>query len=546
MESVIKFHRNWRHLRAPLLALLILLLPSICFSQSIRGAEKPGMAAIRADMDAQRKIGGNHVNYFDQSPQSELSEAECDSFFDIGYHPQPKADSAEPKLGQKVFGWHPWYMGSAYYSYDFSALSTISYYGYEVNPANGNPISVHNWKTTDLVTLAHAAGCKVELTVTNTTETPSRQLFSSPSAVENLIDNLIEMLFIQDADGITLDFEDLGADDRFYFINFLWELRTRLSFEYPRGKITVAVPPFDWDNVYDLEVLDSLADQVVIMGYNFYGPGSLHAGPSSVEQTGAGAMPLDLNAAVDYYRRTIDSSHLILALPWYGFEWKICDTTDASFVRSVPFRDASQLLRNGYELFIDTLTGCRVYQKASDNCMLQVWMDTPYSYGKKLDLIAAKKIGGAGIWGLGYDNGMDEYWDVTKGKSAAQDSVKTPEKTTEETGIIAWLKSLTVEEVIQYLSVIFLVVFGVCFVGITYLVVKDCRTKEAVLSKTNLLLLFSFGIALVALIGYNLLPGTREMLKNWFPIALFIFLLVTLIIFLLGRVSKSDVNKNLP
>ena len=67
----------------------------------------------------------------------------------------------------EVFGWHPYWMGTAYNNYDFSLLSTFSYFSYEVNPSTGNYNSIHSWKTSPAIAMAQAAGVKVELAVTN-------------------------------------------------------------------------------------------------------------------------------------------------------------------------------------------------------------------------------------------------------------------------------------------------------------------------------------------------------------------------------------------
>ena len=68
-----------------------------------------------------------------------------------------------------VFGWHPYWMGLSYKSYDYSILNTIAYYAYDIDPIDGsytNPSVVEDWKQTDMVELAHASGGKVQLTIT--------------------------------------------------------------------------------------------------------------------------------------------------------------------------------------------------------------------------------------------------------------------------------------------------------------------------------------------------------------------------------------------
>ncbi|NJO01139.1 MAG: hypothetical protein HC880_05045 [Bacteroidia bacterium] len=71
------------------------------------------------------------------------------------------------KSGIKVFGWHPHWMKDAYQSYNFSLLSAVAYFSYELDPARGSYRSVHDWETTDLIPKAHASGCKVLLSISN-------------------------------------------------------------------------------------------------------------------------------------------------------------------------------------------------------------------------------------------------------------------------------------------------------------------------------------------------------------------------------------------
>ena len=67
----------------------------------------------------------------------------------------------------KVFGWHPYWMGNAHKSYNYSLLSYISYFSYEVNPKTGFYDNIYNWRKTTLVDSAKKYDCKVLLTLTN-------------------------------------------------------------------------------------------------------------------------------------------------------------------------------------------------------------------------------------------------------------------------------------------------------------------------------------------------------------------------------------------
>jgi hypothetical protein len=79
-------------------------------------------------------------------------------------------NEAKRKLNRKyeVFGWHPYWMGSAWESYSFDLLSTVAYFCYKVDPVDGsctNPEQIRDWRTTAMIDSAKAHQCRVLLTV---------------------------------------------------------------------------------------------------------------------------------------------------------------------------------------------------------------------------------------------------------------------------------------------------------------------------------------------------------------------------------------------
>ena len=54
-------------------------------------------------------------------------------------------------LEKVVYGWHPYWVGSAYNNYDWNLLSHFSFFSYEVNENDGEPLSTHGWSTSAAV-----------------------------------------------------------------------------------------------------------------------------------------------------------------------------------------------------------------------------------------------------------------------------------------------------------------------------------------------------------------------------------------------------------
>ena len=70
-------------------------------------------------------------------------------------------------LDKIVYGWHPYWVGSAYQNYQWDLLSHLSFFSYEVNASDGQPITTHGWNTSAAVNAALASGnTQVTLCVT--------------------------------------------------------------------------------------------------------------------------------------------------------------------------------------------------------------------------------------------------------------------------------------------------------------------------------------------------------------------------------------------
>lgn len=325
----------------------------------------------------------------------------------------------------KVFGWHPYWMGTAYESYNFTLLSYIAYFSYELDPVNGSYKSIHNWKTTALIDSAHANQTKVLLTVTNFGASKNRKFLNNIKAQKNLVRQLITLLKERNGDGVNIDFEGVRPQDRDELTNFIIDLSSSLKTENSKYSVTVSIPAFDFNNVYNISSLASHIDLFVIMGYEIHGVKSKMAGPVSPLGSGNRWSPLNLERSVDeYIIAGIPPKKLLLALPYYGVEWETYDLKFPSkakrFVKYHNYRNVKKITNN-YSCVIDepSLSKYYAYRDANNNYR-QIWFDDSLTLGMKYDWIKEKEIGGAGIWALGYDNGTTELWQLL-GKKFAYD-----------------------------------------------------------------------------------------------------------------------------
>ena len=318
-------------------------------------------------------------------------------------------------LSHIVFGWHPYWLAAAHETHDYSLLSDISYFSYEVDPATGGYTTIHQWRTTPLVDLAQAAGTRVNLCVTLFSNHAT--LFGNPDAVTTLIDSLISLVKYRDADGVNIDFEEVPASQRDNLRDFMVRLSDRFHEEIPGSQVSAAIPAVDWRGAWDVAGMSGSVDLFIIMGYGYHWPGSSHAGPVAPRHSGDRWSPIDLTRSIDTYLGLgVPKEKLVLGLPWYGLSWPT-SSDDApapttgrgtsrtySAVRSTYGIDSSRWDSASQTPWIAVST--------SDSTWQQIWFDDERSTRSKYELAVMKGIAGVGIWALGYDGGYRDLWDA--------------------------------------------------------------------------------------------------------------------------------------
>lgn len=330
--------------------------------------------------------------------------------------------------GVEVFGWHTYYMGSAYESYNFNLLTTIAYFSYDINPETGGYRSdypINDWKTTGLIDSAHIKGCDVLLTITNHGAENNRLFLNNLTAQQNLIDSLINLLQLRDADGININFENLPNGVSQQMTDFVQTVAAVLKQVNPKYKITMALPAVDHTNAFNIKDLKTVVERFVIMGYDYHSGSSTSAGPvAPLPPKGkTNANMYNLQKSVDaYVAAGLPQSKMILAFPYYGRVWESndADFSTAKFTQSLTYRAIRSNYEPFYEMQYDPNSTSYYFQYIDDSTQkhIQCWFDNEYTLGKKYDWVNDEKLRGIGIWALGYDNGYTELWSLIDEKFA--------------------------------------------------------------------------------------------------------------------------------
>jgi spore germination protein YaaH len=330
-------------------------------------------------------------------------------------------DSRACNLNKRVYGWHPYWSAGLEANYDWDGLTDLCYFAYDVNFANGNASSTHNWSTASVVTTAQSNGVNVTLCATLFSDHTT--FFGSATSQQTLITNLINLVQARNAKGVNIDFEGMGASHKTPFTNFMINLCNQMHAAVPGSEVSICLYAVDWSNVFDMAALNPYVDLFIIMGYDYYWSGSSTAGPESPLYNFQTTYNYTLAKTLTFYlKQGTTPSKLLLGLPWYGREWAttastIPSATTGGGTSSVTYATLRNNVSGNYSSRQwDPISYSSWYPSVRGGVNWQAFVDDAYSMGKRFDLVNQRGIGGIGIWALGYDDGYNDFWDLIRDK----------------------------------------------------------------------------------------------------------------------------------
>lgn len=325
-------------------------------------------------------------------------------------------------LQKRVFGWHPYWVGSVYNNYQWNLLSDLCYFDYAVSPTTGNNTnSSFQWSTSAAVTAAINNGTDVHICATLFGSHST--FWASSTAQQTFITNIISLLQARGGKGVNIDFEGMGSSDRIPFTNFMANLSSQLHSAIPGSELSMALYAVDWSNTFDIPNLVNSVDLFVIMGYDYYWSGSTTAGPDDPLYNFQTSYNYTLERSMTFYlNQGMPLNKLLLGLPYYGREWETTvNTIPGPTTGNYSATKTYAVVRNNTNGYYSTqhwdansYTPYYVFQLNSN--WVQCFINSKYSLSKRFYAVNVRGIGGIGIWALGYDDGYSDYWDAIEEK----------------------------------------------------------------------------------------------------------------------------------
>lgn len=350
------------------------------------------------------------------------------------------------KGNKEIFGFAPYWNIDKLENTNFNLLTTLAYFGVPVN-SNGTLaqddqgyIIFQSKKATSIFQKAHTHGTRVVLTLTQMDNWTIEQFLDNPYAQSLAIYQATQAVEKRGIDGLNIDFEYTGNPGQAYrdaFTIFIKNITQKMHQKTPESKVTVsvyasAVRDFQ---LYDIAKLSVASDGIFMMAYDFAIAGSDTAMPTSpLYGYKNGKYWYDVSTAVDDFLSVMPAKKLILGLPWYGYNYLVyepkvnTETLPYYSWKGTPTAQAYTFAKNNIypsmpdvDNYIkgwdnDGKTSWIAYHITDTDTWRMLFLDDARSLSIKYTFVNNKKLGGVGMWALGFDEGTTELWTLLEKK----------------------------------------------------------------------------------------------------------------------------------
>jgi len=314
--------------------------------------------------------------------------------------------SAPSLQSHEIFAFAPYWTLPSASSFNVADMTTLSYFGLDVN-ANGTiDESGDGWTgyesqdLSDLITRAHAAGDRVVLTAECFNQATLNAVTSNPSAATTLGNELVSLVEAKNLDGINIDFEGAGPSDQQGLDRMMARVSSIIRAADSHWQITMdtyASSAGDPDGFYDIAGLAPSVDAFFVMAYQMGGP----TGSANSQFSGSN---FSAEEALNEYSQAVTTSKVILGLPFYGYDWPTTGPSSSASATgpATPVPDA-QIDTKSTSVYWNQASGTAWIAFKSGKQWHQTWFEDPTSLSLKAQLATNAGARGVGIWALGME-----------------------------------------------------------------------------------------------------------------------------------------------
>ncbi len=345
-------------------------------------------------------------------------------------------------LSKEVYAFYPYWINFTWYQtwYNPDMWHALTYVAYSEAHANADgtlDLSNMTWYW-DLYNEAKSHGVKVTISIANTHASNDQfdadianQILASHRA--EFANNVLSLVQKYKADGVCIDFELLqmsnpysSENNQVLFEELMKQVYTTLKNANPDYHVSFCVPYFIGD-VFKNAELAKYADNVFLMGYDYYFQDPSHTGPVAPFNDPTRLDEVDSVLILENY---FPKWKIILGVPFYGRHWLATGPgpgANATYGGPILMRTAVQLSKE-YTVNWDANSHTPWFEyKGSDGYYHQIWFDNNRSLAIKWMYVRDMGLGGTGIWSLGSEQPSIWYTLLGIFQEAPQSTGDVPE-----------------------------------------------------------------------------------------------------------------------
>lgn len=224
-------------------------------------------------------------------------------------------------------------------------------------------------------------------------------IFNNPELQTKVLTEAIRIMDEKGYQGLDIDFEYIGGENRQGYNNFLKEARELTS---EKGyKLSTAVAPKISDNQpgtlyegHDYSFHGNILDYIFLMTYEW---GWVGGPPRAVAPIN------EVEKVLQYAMTRIPKEKIMMGIPLYGYDWTLPYVEGESLAKTISYTDAIALA-NKYQVeikFDEEAMSPYFNYKDSEGNFHEVWFEDPRSIQAKFDLVKDSGIRGFFYWVLG-------------------------------------------------------------------------------------------------------------------------------------------------
>jgi spore germination protein len=324
----------------------------------------------------------------------------------LGLAGSTKTEVPEDKIQSRrtVAGWLPfWDTDEALRAVtEFpQALTEISPFWYEP-AADGGLEPSDGAEQQDVLDTARSNGAKIYPTIHSADGELLHDILTDPAKKDAHIARISAKVEHLDYDGIDIDYENMPAEARDPFSQFIRDLATEMHANDKKLIVTVhpkTSEPGGWNGPqsHDYRAIGEIADQVRIMAYDLHHRG----GPSGP------IAPVNwVEKVVAFSVTTMPAEKIVLGVPLYGYDWPA-----QGKARSVVHDQVAELTQaRGIPIEWDETAATPFFKYSADGEERTVWFENRASFQAKAELVKRFDLAGLAMWRLGReDKGIYPY-----------------------------------------------------------------------------------------------------------------------------------------